>query len=198
MASIPAGTALIAASETAAARAGAVVYAVTMLSLFGTSAAYHVLRWGRAARSRMKRLDHSMIYIFIAGTYTPFCLVTLPGTVGVAMLVLVWAAAAFGVALRLGRADTISWLAGSLYIAMGWLVLLAAPWLLRELSGVQLALLAAGGFVYTVGAIVLQKRLPDPFPAHFGYHEIWHTMVVAAAVLHYVLIWSVLSGKTPT
>jgi hemolysin III len=193
LAALPAGTALVAASHRAAARVGAAIYALTLLCLFGTSAAYHLLRWGRAARSRMKRLDHSMIYVFIAGTYTPFCLVTLSGWVGTAMLVLVWAGALLGVFLRVSRADPISWAAGALYIVLGWVVLLAGPWLLRELSGGQLLLLAAGGVVYTLGAAILQRRLPDPFPAHFGYHEVWHVMVVAAAALHYGAIWSVLS-----
>jgi hemolysin III len=190
---VPAGVALVANSHRAVARAGAVVYAVTLLFLFGTSAAYHLLRWGRAAHGRMKRLDHSMIYVFIAGSYTPFCLVTLSGWVGTAMLVLVWAGALLGVALRVGRPDAIGLVAGSLYIALGWLVLLASPWLLRELSGGQLLLLVAGGLVYTAGAAVLKRRLPDPFPAHFGYHEVWHVMVVAAAACHYGAIWSVLS-----
>lgn len=185
--SIPAGLALVAAAGSPSARVGAVVYAVSLTALFGTSAAYHRLAHSLQSRQWMRRLDHSVIFVLIAGTYTPVCLLVLDGVLRTVTLSVVWAAALVGVALKLFRHEAV--LTGnSLYLVMGWSVVLILPELARRLQTVPLTLLVAGGLLYTVGAVVLSRHRPDPFPTVFGYHEIWHTLVVVASVCHYVMI----------
>ncbi|MDP9019971.1 MAG: hemolysin III family protein [Actinomycetota bacterium] len=185
--SIPAGFAMVAAARSPSARLGAVVYAVSLTALFGTSAAYHRLAQTLRARLWMRRLDHSMIFVLIAGTYTPVCLLVLDGALRTVTLSVVWAAALAGVALKVFRHEAV--LTGnSLYLVMGWSVVLILPQLARRLETVPLALLVAGGLLYTVGVVVLSRHRPDPFPTVFGYHEIWHALVVVASVCHYVMI----------
>ena len=185
--SIPAGLAMVAAARTPSARVGAAVYAVSLTALFGTSAAYHRLAHSLQARQRMRRLDHSMIFVLIAGTYTPVCLLVLDGALRTVTLSVVWAAALVGVALKLFRHEAVL-TSNSLYLVMGWSVVLILPALARRLETVPLALLVAGGLFYTAGAVVLSRHRPDPFPTVFGYHEIWHALVVVASVCHYVMI----------
>jgi hemolysin III len=185
--SVPAGAALVAAARSPSARTGAVVYALSLSALFGTSAAYHRLAQTLRARLWMRRLDHSMIFVLIAGTYTPVCLLVLDGAVRTATLALVWTAALLGVGLKLLRHEAVL-VGNSLYLVMGWAVVLILPQLARGLGAVPLALLTAGGLLYTVGAVVLSRHRPDPLPTVFGYHEIWHTLVVAASACHYAMI----------
>ena len=185
--SIPAGVAMVAGAGSPLARVGAVIYAVSLTALFGTSAAYHRLAHSLRARQWMRRLDHSMIFVLIAGTYTPVCLLVLDGALRTVALSVVWAAALAGVAMKLFRHEAV--LTGnSLYLVMGWSVVLLLPTLARRLGTVPLALLVAGGLLYTVGAVVLSRHRPDPFPTVFGYHEIWHALVVVASACHYVMI----------
>ena len=192
--SIPAGAALVALATSASARLGAAVYAVTLTGLFGTSAAYHRLAHSVRARSVMRRLDHAMIFLLIAGSYTPICLLTLRGSWRVAALVLVWGGAAVGVALKVLRLEAMR-LGNALYVVLGWAVLAILPQLARRVGPLTLGLLAAGGMLYTAGAVVLSRRRPDPVPRVFGYHEVWHTLVVAAAACHYVMILRVVSAS---
>lgn len=194
MASIPAGALLVARAETGRSLASALIYAASLTALYGASSAYH--RLGRSERSQrwLRRIDHATIYVLIAGTYTPICLLVLQGTTRWSLLAGVWFAAAVGVAIKLARFDGSHWLGSFLYAAMGWAALVAIPQLVTRLPVWVLALLAAGGLVYTVGAVILARRWPDPRPRVFGYHEIWHTMVVVAGICHYAAILHVVSA----
>jgi hemolysin III len=189
--SIPAGIALVLAAQSRLARLGVLVYALSLTAMFGTSAAFHRLRWSPRARLRMDRLDRTMIYVLIAGSYTPVCLLALRPGWRVALLALVWTGAAVGVALVLlwSRHRGIGVVRMVLYLGLGWLSLLVLPQLARTLGLGRLALGIAGGLLYTVGAVVLIRRRPDPNPRVFGYHEVWHAFTVAAGACHYALIW---------
>ena len=141
----------------------------------------------------MQRFDHSAIYVLIAGTYVPICLVALPLAWGIPILSVVGVAAVTGIVLKLAVFDRIPWLSYALYPIMGWAVVPAIPVLLRHLSSGEMALLVAGGLVYTIGIPVLFMHRPDPWPRTFGYHEIWHVFTVVAAVLHFAAVSSVVA-----
>jgi hemolysin III len=190
--SLPAGAALVLFARDGGARATALVYAFSLTAVFGASAAYHRVRWSVAALRRMKRLDHSMIFVLIAGTYTPVCALVLRAPWSVVLLSVVWAGAAVGIVLKIARIDGLSVLSGTLYVVLGWLAVLALPQLVRTLPTPATILMLAGGILYTVGAIVLARRRPDPAPAVFGYHEVWHAFMVAAAACHYAMILLIL------
>ncbi len=192
-ASIPAGIVLIAISDHTVARVAASIYAASLLLLFGTSAAYHRLAQSPRAREIMQRLDHSMIYVLIAGTYVPICLVVLPPAWGIPMLVIVGLCAATGMVLKLACFGRVNWLSYSLYPIMGWAAVIAGPVLVTHLTGLQLALIVAGGLAYTIGFPVLLAKRPDPWPTVFGYHEVWHLLTVVAAVLHFAAVYNVLA-----
>ena len=189
--SVPAGVVLVLVARGAEARLAAVVYAIGVATLYGVSGAYHCGRWTEAARQRMKRLDHAAIFVMIAGTYTPICLLVLSGAGAIALLVAVWVAAVAGVILALTGIATRPGVGHTMYITIGWLAVLALPEMVRRLSPASLALLISGAVLYTVGAFVLALRWPDPSPKVFGYHEVWHVMVVAASLCHGVVIYSV-------
>jgi hemolysin III len=193
---VPVGVWLALEARTTEARAGAIVYAIGLAALFGVSGLYHRAHWGPAWRRRMSRLDHSTIFVMIAGSYTPVCLLVLRGTMATVLLVAVWTGAVVGALLAWlpGRASAVA--SNTLYIALGWLVVVAAPDLGRGLATRDLALLAAGGILFTVGAISLATRWPDPFPRVLGYHEVWHVLVVAAVVCQFVTVSSVVRGAT--
>lgn len=186
--SIPQGVAVVVAAAGAVSRIGAAVYAVSLSGMYGASALYHRLRWSPRALMRMKRLDHSMIFVLIAGSYTPFALLVLHGTWSRAILGLVWAGAVFGITIKLLSIDRLRVVGGAMYIALGWLVIIALPQLVHGLSNTGLALLFAGGALYTIGSVVLWRRWPDPNPRWFGYHEVWHSMVVGGSLCHYAAI----------
>jgi hemolysin III len=190
--SIPAGIVLIVLAKGAVARTAAIIYAVSLSAVFGASASYHVGSWSAPALRRMKRLDHSMIFVLIAGSYTPITLLVLHGAWSVVILSLIWSMAAIGITLKLARIDGLSKIAATLYMSMGWVVVIPFLQLYRGLSTAALTLLIAGGALYTVGAIVFAKRQPDPNPAVFGYHEVWHAFIVAAAACHWAMILLVL------
>jgi hemolysin III len=168
------------------------------VALFGVSGSYHRGPWSEAMRRRMQRLDHATIFVMIAGSYTPLCLVALQGWLAPAMLVAAWVGATVGVVLafRPGARSRIA--RGTLYIALGWVSVAATPQLLDRLTATQILLIAIGGVLYTVGAIFLATKWPDPFPRVFGYHEVWHVLVVAAVVCHFVAISSVVSAPALT
>jgi hemolysin III len=191
---VPAGVLVVALADTARARFGAVVYAVGMVALFAVSGAYHRGRWSDLWRRRMQRLDHSTIFVMIAGSYTPLCLVVLDGWVSAAMLITAWTGAALGTFLAWSDFAASRVLRSTLYIVLGWVSLLALPQFLERMSVAELVLIAVGGVLFTVGAITLATRWPDPFPRVFGYHEVWHVMVVAAVVCHAVAIGSVVAA----
>ena len=190
--SIPAGVILVVLAQGRAATTIAAVYAVSLAAVFGSSAAYHRGRWTERARRRMKRLDHSMIFVLIAASYTPVAALVLGGTWEVVLLCLAWAGAVAGVTLKMARPDGHHVIGGILYMGLGWLAVIALPQLFVELTAVESVLMVAGGLLYTAGAIVFATRRPDPAPAMFGYHEIWHAFMVAAASCHYAMILLIL------
>ena len=184
-----AGAALVIAAPSGRATLAATIYALSVVAMFGASALYHRIDWKSiGARRWMRRLDHSMIYVLIAGTYTPFALLVLQGGLARAILITVWSGAALGIALKMLWPDTPKWLTAAVYVALGWVAVAAFPELAGELGVAGMALIAGGGVLYTAGAIVYALRRPDPAPAVFGYHEIFHVLVIAAAVLQYVAV----------
>jgi hemolysin III len=194
--SIISGAVLVAV---AAARVGAgaalatAVYGITILGLFGVSALYHRHTWRTPrARAIMKRLDHSMIFLFIAGTYTPVAALAMdPGTARW-VLAVVWGGALAGVVLKTAWPQAPPWLALPVYMALGWVAVFVLPELLARGGGAAFGLLLAGGALYTVGAVFYATRWPNPWPLTFGYHEFFHAATVLAALCHLVAIWLVL------
>ena len=169
------------------------VYGLTILGLFGVSALYHRRNW-RTERGRtlMKRLDHSMIFVFIAGTYTPFALLALPGTTGAIVLAVVWGGAVLGVALKMVWPYAPRWLGVPIYIALGWVAVFVLPDLLHHAGVASFVLLLVGGALYTAGAVFYATKWPNPWPKVFGFHEFFHAATVLAALCHYIAIWFVL------
>jgi hemolysin III len=192
---IPAGIALVSVARGTSARVAATIYALSLVGLFGASAAYH--RLARSPRSRrwLKRADHAMIFVLIAGTATPVALLALHPPWSVLMLVVVWGGAALGIALKMARVEGFRVLTGTLYIVLGWVVVLVLPQLVRGLGTASLVLVLIGGLLYTTGAIVLLRNKPDPAPATFGYHEIWHALVVVACACQYFVVLSLVRGS---
>jgi len=187
--SLALGAALVAAAEAGQPRLAAAVYAVSVAALFGTSALYHRITWAsRAARRWMRRLDHSMIFFLIAGTYTPFALLVLDGALATVILVVVWSGALAGILMKLVWIDAPKALVAILYLALGWVAVAAFPTMLDELGITGSALVAVGGLLYTAGALVYAFQRPNPAPAVFGYHEVFHALVILAAALQYAVI----------
>ncbi len=184
----------LAARHGSRAAIGTAVYAVTVSLVFGTSALYHRRMWAERGRAVMKRLDHSMIFVFIAGTYTPFALLTLPKTTGAVILAVVWGGAGMGILMRQAWITAPPWAIAPLYIALGWVAIFVLPALLRHAGAVSLTLLLVGGVIYTIGAVVYATRRPDPWPATFGYHEVFHLCTIIAATCHYVAVWLAVYG----
>jgi hemolysin III len=164
------------------------VYGLAVAGLFGVSALYHRGRWQPAVRARLQRLDHSMIFVLIAGTYTPICVYVLDGTLGTALLAVAWTGALMAVALELRPAAASRGAVVVLAIALGWVALPALPAVVGELGWVATALIGLGGVLYTVGAVIYARRRPDPLPAVFGYHEVFHALTIAGAAVHYAVI----------
>ena len=189
--SIPAGIALVWAAHSPLARVAALVYAISLAAMFGTSAALHRRHWSPRAWLRMDRLDRVMIYVLIAGSYTPVVLLALRPGWRVAFLALVWTVAAVGICLVLvwNRGRVIFVTRMVLYLGLGWISVVLLPQLADTIGLGRLALGVIGGVLYTVGVVVLIRRRPDPNPRVFGYHEVWHAFTVAAGACHYALIW---------
>jgi hemolysin III len=188
-ASLVLGTLLVVLAPGGRGTLAAAVYAVSVAALFGVSALYHRIDWASAAsRRRMRRLDHTMIFVLIAGSYTPFALLALDGTIATVILVTVWAGAIAGALMKLVWIDAPKWLVAGSYVLMGWVAVAAFPGLIDELGVAPTALVAAGGVLYTLGALVYALRRPDPAPAVFGYHEVFHALVIAAAAIQYAVI----------
>ena len=190
--SVPAGAVAIASAGSSRARVAAVVYALGMSSMFGVSAAYHRRRWSTGGRRRMRRLDHGTIFLMIAGSYTPLCLLALGGRTGTTILTGVWVGAGLGFFFALSGIAEKAVFGLLCYIGLGWAMVFALPELSRRLSAGEIGLLFAGGIVYTLGGIVMGTRWPNPSPAYFGYHEVWHAMVALACACHYATILSVI------
>lgn len=183
--SLGAGTVLVLAAGSGAVRLATAIYALALSGLLGVSALYHRLNWRPAARRWMRRLDHSMILVLIAGTYTPFALVVLDGTLSDVVLGVVWGAAGFGAVVNLFWVTAPKWVTAVFTAAIGWVLVAVAPELARDAGIVVALLMLAGGLLYSAGAVVYALGRPDPAPAVFGYHEIFHVLVILAAALHF-------------
>jgi hemolysin III len=186
--SLASGTLLVLLASTTRASVAVAIYATSVSALFGVSALYHRVTWTTAARRRMRRLDHAMIFLLIAGTYTPVGLVVLKGTLATVVLAVVWGGAAAGIALELAWTTAPRWLGGTVYLALGWVAVVAMPQLFTRLGAAGGLLIVAGGLVYSVGAAVYALRRPDPAPAVFGYHEVFHLLVIAGVAAHFLAI----------
>jgi hemolysin III len=187
-ASLASGTLLVLLAATTRALVAAAVYAASMSALFGVSALYHRVTWTTSARRRMRRLDHAMIFLLIAGTYTPVGLLVLHGTLGAVVLAVVWGGALVGIVLQLAWTTAPRWLGGTVYLALGWVAVAAMPQLFARLGVAGGLLVVVGGLVYSAGAAVYALRRPDPVPAVFGYHEVFHLLVIAGVAAHFLAI----------
>jgi hemolysin III len=169
------------------------IYSVSILGLFGTSALYHRRTW-TSPRSKlvMRRLDHSMIFVFIAGTYTPFAMLAMPAATSRWVLAVAWGGALAGVVLKVAWPHAPPWVGVPIYIALGWIAVFVLPDLLHNGGVVALVLLLVGGALYTVGAVFYATRWPNPWPRTFGFHEFFHAATALAAICHQLAIWFVL------
>jgi hemolysin III len=170
-------------------RAAVIIYGVCVLAMLTVSGIYHAPRWYASERRLLRRFDHSTIFVAIAGTYTAVIVLGLSGATRVVLLVLAWVVAAVGVAIRMLWLDAAPGLVAAVYLVAGWMVLLQPVAYARALDGVELAFLAAGGVLYSLGAVVYALKRPNPWPSTFGYHEVFHALVVAAAFGHWVSIY---------
>ena len=195
--SLIAGGALIVAAPSGQSRIAMAIYAFSLSGLLGTSALYHRVNWRRPEiRKWMRRLDHSMIFLLIAGTVTPFALLVMTGPLASALLIAVWAGALAGIVVELIWVDAPKWVSTIVYLAVGWIGALGFPAIVIDAGIGAGILIAVGGVFYTTGAIVYARQRPDPNPAVFGYHEIFHVLVIAAAAAHFaaVAIYALPSG----
>jgi hemolysin III len=186
--SIVMGAALVVSASGAGERAGAGIFAATLATMFGVSALYHRKVWTPSARRWMRRLDHASIYLLIAGTYTPFALIALDGAWRWTILPIVWGGALVAILAKVAWVDAPKWLAAGIAIALGWIGVVAMPELLDHAGWAGVLLLGAGGVLYTAGAVVYAARRPDPAPAVFGYHELFHALVILAAACQYAAV----------
>jgi hemolysin III len=191
-ASLPACAALVSVASTTTARVAAIVYSLSLVAMFGTSAIYHRGRWTGPALLRMQRLDHAMIFILIAATYTPFAILALEEPWSHWILASVWAGAVLGITLKLFAVPGAGAIGATLYIVLGWLAVVVLPQFLRGVSAPAMALVLAGGVLYTVGSIVLLLNRPDPNPSVFGYHEVFHSLTIAASSCHFAAVMLVI------
>jgi hemolysin III len=187
-ASLGAGAALILAASGSRAVIAMSIYAFSLSAMLGTSALYHRVTWTPDVRQWMRRLDHTMIFVFIAGTYTPFALLVMHGTLAEMVLIVVWATAAAGIVLNLVWISAPYWVTAVIYLSTGWVAIVTLPQLWDEIGPVGVGMIALGGALYTAGAVVYARRKPDPRPQVFGYHEIFHVLVIAAAAVQYAAV----------
>lgn len=183
-----AGPILISKAPTPGATAALVVYVVAIALLFGVSAAFHLKRWSPVARRRMRRADHSMIFVAIAGSYTAVAGLALTGWAQAVILVIVWVGAIVGITLRQVWLNAPKWAIALPYVVVGWCALVVVPQLVHALGGAGFALLLAGGAAYTAGAVVYALKKPDPWPTLFGYHEVFHLCTIVGATVHFYVI----------
>lgn len=178
---------LLLIADSPSAYVGGAIFGATLILLYGISASYHRMSWKPTLRRVLRRLDHAMIFVLIAGTYTPLCL-KISLAWGIPMLSVVWGIAGAGVLLRLAWLGGPRWLSVTLYVMLGWLALVAASELLEEFASGPLVMLVVGGVLYTLGGAVYATGRPDPWPRVFGYHEVFHLLVIAGSAVHYSLI----------
>jgi hemolysin III len=191
---IAAGTVLVIASRDRHAAAASAVYAALLVAMFGVSATLHGRDWGPRTFGWWRRADHAIIFAFIAGTYTPLCLVGIGGATGTRLLALVWIGAGLGIVRALVWPHAPRVVASVLYVVVGWLVVWYLPSVRAALDPAAFALLIAGGAIYTVGAVVYALRWPDPWPQVFGYHEVFHALIIVASGCHFAAVARVVTS----
>jgi len=182
------GLVLVVIAPTTAARWSALVYTVGVTAMYATSACYHRGHWSPETKRRLRRLDHSMILVGIAATYTPIAVVGLDARSARILLGIVWPLAVVGIIVQLFWLHAPRWLVAGLYVVIGWTALAFIPVLWNQLGVITFALIVSGGIVYSVGAVVYATRRPDPIPDVFGFHEVLHALVIAAGLLFYLAI----------
>jgi hemolysin III len=181
-------TLLLARAHGATQITASAVYAASVSGMFGISALYHRGNWSATWRRRLQRLDHAMIFVLIAGTATPAFLLAVRGTLGLACLIVMWALTVTAASVRMARMSTPELVAGTMFAGLGWLAGLALPWVWARAGVAPALLMLTGGLLYTAGALSYHRRRPDPFPSVFGYHEVFHAFVCAAATCQFVAI----------
>lgn len=186
--SVVAGVALVAGAQTARAAVAAAVFAATVAIMFATSALYHRVRWGARARRWMRRFDHAAIFLVIGGTYTPFALLALDGAWRVTILSVVWAGVLVAVVFRFVWVTAPGWVAAGMGIGLGWLSVAVMPQVIGQIGIAGFLLLLVGGVLYTAGSLIYALKRPDPAPRVFGYHEVFHALVVAAVACQYAAV----------
>jgi hemolysin III len=194
-AAIVGGVALLLIAPTPRTRAAAALYALALAACFGASAAYHRIEWSARVRPWMRRLDHSMIFVLIAGTYTPFAAAVFSRTLALVVLPIVWGGAVLGLVFKLVWLDAPRGLVALLYIALGWVGVAGVPQMLGRAGVGATILVALGGVLYTAGAVTYALKRPNPWPRVFGFHELFHAAVVAAAAVQYAAIAEVLARR---
>lgn len=179
---------VILAADGTRARVAAGVFAASVVACFGASALYHRVTWTPRVRPWMRRVDHAGVYLLIAGTYTPVSLLALGGAWRPAILATVWTGVAAAIVLKFAWVDAPKWLAAAIGIGLGWIAVVALPQLASHVQPAAVILLIVGGLAYTAGAIVYARRRPDPAPAVFGYHELFHALTIVAVTCQYTAI----------
>jgi hemolysin III len=185
---LAAGVVLVALAPNGRSRIGAIIFATTAALLFGTSAVYHRGNWSESVRGLLKRMDHSNIFLIIAGTYTPFALLLLPPNQTRSLLLIAWIGAIGGVLFRVFWVGAPRWLYTPIYVALGWVAVFYLKPLYEAGGAAVVVLIAIGGLLYTLGAVVYGIKRPNPSPRWFGFHEIFHVLTVAAFVVHYIAV----------
>ncbi len=182
---------LLAGEQTPARAAALAVYGASLFLLFFASGVYHAVQASPRVTRVLRKLDHAAIYLLIAGTYTPFCVLAFSGFRRWGLLAVIWGLAALGIGLKVRVIDTPRWVTAGVYVVMGWLSVFAAPQMAAALPGQAIAWLAAGGVIYTLGALVYISKRLDFFPGRFGFHEVWHIFVLLGAGAHFAAVSSI-------
>lgn len=189
--SVVAGIVLVTTATTQEGRVTSAIFATTAALLFGTSALFHRGSWSPRVKGLLRRMDHSNIYLIIAGSYTPFAVLALPPDKGRTLLVIVWVGALAGVAFRVFWVGAPRWLYTTLYVVIGWVAIIYLPDLIDGAGVTAVVLIVVGGVLYSLGAVVYGMKRPNPWPEWFGFHEVFHSLTIAAFVAHYAAVWIV-------
>lgn len=184
---VPAGLVLLVLAPSAAARVAVAIYVASLVTVFWVSSTYHLGVWSPEEFARWQRRDHAAIFLLIAGSYTPYCVLALEGPWRVWMLVAVWIGAGLGILVKLYRVD-LHVLSGFMYLGLGWAAVIVFPQFVRALGPAPVILTVVGGLLYSLGALALATHRPKLFPRTFGYHEVWHAATAAAAACHYTAV----------